>query len=276
MSAAALAPLPPAALSEPTPRLGDELLSIITDAITSHPRSLQVAIGPSEVGTPCARKLGYKLLAYPERPQPPNWKATVGTAIHAWLESIFDQANLAFDTKHGNHGIERWLIEQRVTVGKLADGTPISGHVDLFDRVTGTVVDWKSVGPTQLRKYRSKGPGDQYRTQAHLYGRGYAGAGHTVNNVMIVFLARNGDLDDTVIWTEPYDERIALDALQRLSGIKLATTLTGPAALESLPTADNYCTGCPFYRARSTDVTKACPGHPKNTLEAPPALSIAG
>jgi len=256
--------LPPSAYTDaPAPdQLGRGLLDTIAEAITNHPRSQQVRIGPSEIGVPCARRIGYKLLEQPERPGKPNWKATVGTAIHAWLEDVFDTQNLTFDAQHGHHGAERWLIETTVHVGDMGD-TAITGSADLFDRVTGTVIDWKSVGPTQLKKYKAHGPGAQYETQAHLYGRGMVAAGMTVRNVMIVFLPRNGELADTYIWHAPYDEQVALDALSRLSGIHLTTQALGPQALTSLPTADAYCTFCPFYKAGSTDLTEGCPGHPR-------------
>ena len=91
----------------------------IIHAIENHPRSQQRAIGPSEVGEPCARKLGYKLLGAPERPQQPAWKPTVGTATHAWLESVFDAANLRGVATLDGH--ERWMAETRLTVAYLPE-----------------------------------------------------------------------------------------------------------------------------------------------------------
>src|SRR6202007_2411815 len=95
-------------------------------------------------------------------------------------------------------------------------------------RVTGTVVDWKSVGPTQLTKYKAKGPGGQYRAQAHLYGRGWARRGQDVRHVAVMFLPRNGELREAYFWSEPYDEQVAIQALQRLEGIPLTARALGP------------------------------------------------
>ena len=240
-----------------------ELVHIITRAISEAPRSLQVSIGPSEVGHSCARRIGYKLLDVDENPGEPNWKATVGTAIHAWLEE-------QMLTTPGAHvdGHSRWITEATVAVGEML-GSPITGHCDLYDRVTGTVVDWKTCGPTQLTKYRRTGPGQQYRYQAHLYGRGWARRGQDVRHVAVMFLPRNGELRDHYWWTEPYDERVALEALQRLDGIALTTQALGMKALDVLPTADAFCQMCPYFKARSTDLAAGCPGDPGNRVNAP-------
>lgn len=246
---------------------GDHLLHLVREAITNHPRSQQVRIGPSEIGHPCARRIGYKLLGHPEREGEPNWKATVGTALHSWLEGVLDQANLDYEQRTKS-GQERYYTEQRVTVGQIL-GTDIDGSCDVYDRVTATVIDWKSVGPTQLTKYKRFGPGDQYRSQAHLYGRGWQTRGEPVDNVMVVFLPRNGELAETHVWHEPYSEQVALDALQRVNGIALTTQALGGAALAKLPTADAYCHMCPYYKAHSTDPAIGCPGDPDSQANKP-------
>lgn len=247
-----------------------ELLDLIETAIREHPRSQQTRIGPSEIGHDCARRIGYKLLGHPENPgQPPNWKATVGTALHTWLEQVMGADNAR---TWQPMGVSRWLLEQRVNVGEML-GQPIEGSCDLFDQVTGTVVDWKTCGPTQLAKYKTKGPGNNYRAQAHLYGRGWQRRGHNVERVAIVFLPRNGELADTVFWTEPYDEQIALDALQRLDGIALTVQALGVDALPVLGTADAFCHMCDYFKARSTDPRTGCPGDPGSRPNNPrPAL----
>ena len=148
-----------------------------------------------------------------------------------------------------------------MNVGEI-DGETITGSCDVFDRVTGTVIDWKTTGPTMLKKYVRKGPGPEYRVQAHLYGRGWQRRGMTVRNVMIVFLPRNGELHEAHIWHEPYDEQVAIDGLTRASGIAVATKALGHAALEQLPTAEAYCRLCPFHSPQSTDLRVGCPGHP--------------
>lgn len=269
--------LPPALQRTLTPpaQVGAELLQLIKTRILHHPRSLQVAIGPSEIGHSCARRIGYKLAGMPERTdQAPNWKATVGTAVHAWMEEMLDTDNLSYAERTGS-GQERWFIETRVNVGEL-NGVDIEGSCDVFDRVTGTVIDWKTNGKTILAKYKSKGPSPEYRAQAHLYGRGWQRKGMTVRNVMIIFLPRDGMLEDAVVWTEPYDEQIAIDALTRATGISVLLDAFGDQAYSHLQTADAFCRMCPFFRFGSTDLTAGCPGDPGARPNAPatPALTF--
>jgi hypothetical protein len=233
--------------------VGRELI----EAIVNHPRSLQVRVGPSEVGTACARKLAYKFLNFAEREQSPNWRATVGTAIHGWLEGVFSADNARW---LAGTGIERWCIEEKVPVGTI-NGVDIDGNCDLYDRVTAGVIDWKTTSKTRLKSYKSKGPGNQYRVQAHTYGRGWRLRGLPVDYVMIVFLPRDGELSETYIWHEPYDEQVAIDAMQRANGIALTVDALGDDALAHFPVVDNYCGFCPYRRVGSTDPKRGCEGY---------------
>lgn len=254
--------------------LADELLYYIGHFIDAHPRSQQTRIGPSEIGTPCARKLAYKLAGIEtvNHRREPAWKPAVGTSVHAYLELAM--------TAPITEG--RFLVEQQVTVGQIG-GVDITGHCDCYDLITDTVCDWKVVGPEQLKKYRAnKHPGDQYRAQAHLYGRGWQNANRAADpdapgpdTVMIVFLPRNGELRDTYAWHEPYDEQVAIDALTRANTVSALLTLGGAEALPALGTADDYCTSCEWFQPGSTDPRVSCPGHAgRPTRTEQPALSL--
>lgn len=243
-----------------------ELLHFITEAISNDPRSLQKRIGPSEIGIPCARRIGYKLAGV----QPVNdrgvpWKPFIGTAVHAALATIFTNASATLgELPASMGGGPRFLVEQKVVVGQiLADD--IDGSCDLFDRATATVIDWKIVGGEQLTKYRKNGPGEQYRIQGHTYGRGWQLRGEDVQHVAVFFLPRDRELDKAFWWHEPYDETVAPKALDRVEGIAKLTAALGPAALPMLPTADAWCRYCPNFRPGSQDLAVACPGDPKST-----------
>lgn len=253
---AELAPLPDGEMVRGLD-LGDlqgELTYFVEDAIHNHPRSLQKALGPSEIGTECARRIGYRLAQVEAVNQGDGWLATIGTATHAWLADTFTRANERL-------GHPRFLMEERVTVGEL-DGEPVVGSTDLYDRVTATVIDFKVMGKTSLDKLRRSGPSGQYRAQGHLYGRGWATAGHPVDRIAIWGLPRNSPLRDAHLWAEDYDESIATAALDRVEGIASLTSAMGPGALPLLPTADSFCSYCPFFRSGSTDLATGCPGHP--------------
>jgi hypothetical protein len=236
-----------------------ELLEVIRSAIRDQPRSQQTRIGPSELGHPCDRWLSHKLRGTPEVNQrSAPWLPTVGTAIHAWLEDVFTADTVPAIAAGGE---PRWLLEQRVSVGTI-DGQDITGSCDLYDTVTATVVDWKTCGKTRLDKYRRHGPDNDYRVQAHAYGRGWTRKGYDVERVAICFLPRNAELDDTVWWSEPYDEQIAVAALARAEVIAMANTALGDAAPAAMGTVDHNCGYCPWFSLGATDLTRACPGDP--------------
>ena len=250
---------PPAGLFRPP---GDPIASSIIDTVkraAAHaPRSLQAAVGPSELGTPCLRRLGYKAIDHDPKPNADTdpWASVIGTATHAWMADTYRAENAKLDPL----APLRYLIEHRV---HLPGG--ISGSCDLFDRDTGDVIDWKITGLPRLKEYRKNGPGQQYRAQAHLYGLGMQLAGERVERVADVFLPRGGRIDQLHVWSEPYNPQIAIDALKRYEEIRaFHITLdpqNNPENWALLPTADAYCAYCPFFLPGSADLGKGCPGH---------------
>lgn len=254
-----------------------ELLGVVEHAIANHPRSLQVAAGPSELGHPCKARLAYKFAGAPE--VNPNrrtpWKPTVGTAVHTWLDETFSAANRGREDFNATGG--RYWCEVRVNVGEIL-GQAIEGNCDLFvgnpaSTVPGKVVDFKIVGDDQLRKYKREGPGDQYRIQAHLYGRGWTRRGAAVDTVGVWFLPRNQELRQNWLWTEPYDEQVALDALTRAEGIAKLTRQLGTGAAALLGRTESWCQFCPYFSPGSTDPAAGCPGEIKAK---DPAAEFAG
>lgn len=251
--------------------IASELFSTIADAIVRQPRSLQKRVGPSEIGTPCDRRLGYRLTGVPEinGTQDVAWKPYVGTAIHEQLANIMATAEMSRFSAD-EEAVQRWHVEERVTVGSI-NGVQITGSCDLFDAHNGLVIDWKTTSWNQIReKIRPHGPGAQYEAQAMLYGLGWENAGHSVRNVMLVFLVRDGSFEQRHVWHAPYDRQVAINALGRASSIALALDLLGPEfTLPSLPTADAWCNFCPWHKANATTLSRSCPGHPREQQETP-------
>lgn len=227
---------------------GRDILGVIRRHESDRDR--KPGVGPSEAGHPCDRRLAYRLAGAETSNSPDRWMANVGTATHAWLTEVLTAANLAVYADDW-----RWLLDVHV---ELPGG--VTGSVDCHDRHTASTVDFKVVGTTALRKYVKNGPGDQYRTQVHLYGLGLTLAGDDVRNVGVLFLPRSGRLAESHYWHEPFDPAVAVAALERLR------RLAGTAPADAEPT-DHMCGWCPFHNPMSTDIAQACPGVVSGTDE---------
>lgn len=244
--------------------LAERIASLIVDTAVNAPRSLQKRLGPSEVGDPCERRLTYKLLDWPEAVTGHDPAASIiGTGFHTWMEEAFQRRQTTLPD-----GRPRYRIEERVTVRPSPlETTVVAGSSDLYDRATGTVWDWKLVGHTTLDEYRRKGPGPQYRVQAHLYGLGQEHDGETPQRVAICFVGRYHELR-VHVWTEPYDRQVALDALARLGRIRARVDSPAAGAADyahtwwaQIPTSElAKCRFCEWFKPGSTDLTVGCPG----------------
>jgi hypothetical protein len=245
--------------------LAEAFAGLIKQAAAAASRSQQVDMGPSEAGEPCIRRLAYKILDWhkPNGRHLDPWAAVQGTAIHAWLADVFRAEN-------DRLGRERYLVEQRVQPVTDADarlGLPgsLAGSCDLFDRDTRLVTDWKLTSPDRLRHYAAEGPGERYRIQAHLYGRGLANAGEQVTAVSIAFLPRATFLYGIHVWSEPYDAAVAEAAFRRLAAIRDALIALDPERYPGrwglFPTAPQSCRFCPWLKPGSRYLARGCPGH---------------
>lgn len=247
-------PTPP-----PAGSLAASVIERVKQAAAGAPRSRQRAIGPSELGTPCTRRLAYRALDWDPKPNSDSdpWAATIGTSVHAWMAAAYEAENTKLA---GTPAHDRYLIEHRVT---LPGG--ITGSCDLYDRDGGDVVDWKVVGLDRLKGYRKSGPGAQYRAQGHLYGLGLQLAGEHPQRVSIVFLPRGGRIDGLHVWSEPYDPLVAVEAIKRYQAVCDFHFTVNPEAHPGrwglLPTADAHCTWCPWFLPGSADLSQGCPGH---------------
>lgn len=216
-------------------RLADDLREMVRAYEAGAERSQQRNLGPSQIGMACTRCLARHVLGIPvTREFDDPWCRIIGTATHDWLDGAAATANVRND-----HA--RWYPEVRVQPD--TELLPSGGKCDLFDSVTRTVIDHKVVGDAPLKKYRLNGPGEQYRTQAHLYGLGYSNAGHDVMNVAVAFWKRGGRLNDLYVWTEPYERAVAEKALTRYRTIRDQALTLGAAILPHLP-ADPDCWDC--------------------------------
>ena len=235
-----------------------ELSQIITWNERESPRSKQQAIGPSELGIECDRRLAYRIAgAAPVNLGADPWPAIVGTSVHSWL----DQAVTRYQANVEDLG---YLTEVRVRPDDL-----VIGHSDLFNTKLGMVIDWKTVGTDGMRKVRKGQISQGYRTQIQVYGLGHERAGREVRSVALVFLARSGWLDDCYVWVEPYDRTVAIKALERI--YQIADLLldmdieANPHRFQLVDAAPgDSCVWCPFLnKDADPDVAadlRGCPG----------------
>jgi hypothetical protein len=144
----------------------------------------------------------------------------MGTAIHAAIED----AITTLDPEGKDY-----LVETAVEYGDM------KAHVDLFVPGIGAVIDWKTSKIKNLGYF----PSTQQRWQVQLYGYLLSKNGYEVKTVNLVAIARDGSEKDIKVHTEPYDESMALTALNWLASVKASTVLPEPEKDQSF--CKDYC-----------------------------------
>ena len=121
---------------------------------------------------------------------------------------------------------KKYVVETEVEYGGM------KAHIDLWLPETGDVVDWKTVKVKNLNYFPTK----QQRWQVQVYGYllDKSGVGKP-RNVNLVAIARDGDERDVKVHSEPYDPKIAEEALDWLAAIKESQDAPEPEREE------NYC-----------------------------------
>lgn len=198
-----------------------EIKQLLLDALKTKDagksRSTQVQIGPSELGG-CRRKVWYRLNNQPETNNNElKLAAIMGTAIHAEIEkALADNKDVVLESEVEYNGMK--------------------AHIDCWIPSTGDVIDWKTVKKQNLSYF----PTQQQRWQVQVYGYliDKSGTGKP-RNVSLVAIARDGDERDIKVHTEPYNESMALDALNWLEGVKASATIPEPEREESF--CKHYC-----------------------------------
>lgn len=255
----AAAPVPLNGSSAWSSRYATELRQVIVEHSARAPRNTQSHLGPSELGSACDRQVAGKMAGLPSTNHVSDpWPSIVGTAVHSWLATCFEDAN-----RRG--GVLRWIAEQRVTPHELYPGT-----ADLYDAVEHAVIDHKCLGRTTLARLRAHGPTRKYLVQLLLYGEGYRRLGLPVDRVVLAAYPRSeATLDTMYVWDRPHtdeDDQI-LQAVFVQTAIRntYATALRdGSIGLLDVPAcpSDEECFYCPFYRPESArdSLQTGCPG----------------
>lgn len=247
-------------LCEPRPEseiLAEEIRSDFTDIVRwtddNSTRSTQRTIGPSELGDSCDRKIAYRLAGIDQRNQYTDpLPAIVGTSVHTWLEKAYTGFQQA-------HYMNRWLSEVTVRVDSM-----VTGHVDLFDTQTHTVIDFKTLGTTKAKDFKTKGPSETHIDQVNLYAMGLTRAGYTVRNVALIGIPRAGWLSDVRVWVGPYEPERAQRVLDRMYAIGRDLLAQGDNVdFSSIPANPGRgCSFCDWYVGGMGDADMSgCPGN---------------
>ncbi|MFJ4828467.1 hypothetical protein ACIP79_00775 [Streptomyces sp. NPDC088747] len=260
----------PAAVTPAIPMsvLGEQVVARMKEVFYAYTnrmdRSVQETLGPSEIGTPCDRRIAMSLLRIPPvNPGGDNWASFKGTCVHAGLAEVFVWA----DANQGRFAVEVPLTFPNEHVPK--------GTSDLLDRMVFMVDDHKVMGRWSLEKLITEGMPLKYRVQLHVYGFGQRLKGEQIDYVcLLAWPIEDSNLDSMYAIVEPYDPQIARDALERVdriaeevkahqterstwAGIDIAAHELGIA--REFHVADD-CKYCPFFAPGDPNMERGCPG----------------
>lgn len=189
----------------------EDTIKRVRDHDATRPRSLQVAVGWSEVGG-CRAQLGYRLDGTWPSDETDSWAAQRGTAIHEYLEAV-----LGDDP------------DVRTEVDTIYRGIP--GHADLVGPAWLCDIKTKTMASSQVWQ---KDPATmrQARIQAHGYTAGLVDTGELPGDatVRLLIVPADGSFADWWCWEEPFDRALADEGADRLEAVRAAM-----AAGEHLP-----------------------------------------
>lgn len=231
----------------------------LTELIRKHknPRDGQTRVGPSEVGTPCRRRLAlslhYEMIDHHPRGGVPatKWKPLVGTIIHEFIATQILKNGHTLD-----QGRQTILAETPVVIesGVGTNGSPwfLGGTVDIIvlDHAEREIEVWDIKGQgAWANKAANRGEvNDHYEPQLLLYGLGAEKMfDYECRSVGIYGIRRDGELEDSVPLVKDFDHDEAEKVLRRY---RAARRFTEKRNLRQLvlhtDTADDWCQSCPF------------------------------
>ena len=208
------------------------LVDALVKADSARPRSLQTAIGVSQLGG-CRRQVWHKSRGDAETNTTLRLPAIMGTAIHSAIEMALN--------------IPGAFIEHRVEIDGLPPAT-----IDFFDPNAGEVVDWKTITLKNVGYFVTQ----QKRWQVQTYGYLMEKAGYEVNTVTLVGIPRDGTENDIVVHSEPYDRAVAEQALAWLADVVAREEAPAPER-DAISFCAKYCA---FYGSACAGIGKDVTG----------------
>ena len=206
-------------------------LDILLDAVIkqddARPRTQQVELGPSSLGS-CKRQVVMKIMGLDPINPVERLPSILGTAIHAMIESALRES--------GHDSVE---LEVPGLPGLLGPG-----HIDFYQPGRKTITDWKTTQKKHLRYF----PKPSQIWQVQTYGYLARQAGFEVEWVELVAIPRDGTSKDVKLHREPFSETKAVEAIDWLRG-RQAEAFNGVLP-EAEMNAANFCRPyCPFFGA---------------------------
>lgn len=231
----------------------ETIKEVVVWASAQSARSRQVALGCSEIGHPCKRRIAMTIVGLEKVNFAPDpWPSVVGTSIHTWLENAINAYQLRFGTQH-------WLTELEVMASPW-----LPGHVDLYRR--GLVLDLKNPSRANHLKMKKEGIGDTYYAQIQGYGKGIKRMGKPVDRVGILSIPRDGNLAELWCKTFPFDEPwidAKIAELEQLGQdlVQLGVVEDPSKWVQVPPTPTRLCGWCPYYNfTLKVPGADGCPG----------------
>ena len=216
----------------------EQTVKRVRDHDAARPRSLQRAVGWSEVGG-CRAALGFRLNGAFTTDDTDTWAAQRGTAIHEYLGPILDGPGV------------------RIEVETTYRGIP--GHADIVE--PDSVIDIKTTSLSNSKLWA----GDHSllypkRVQVHGYAAGLVDAGELPADctVRLLVVPVNGTFADWWSYEEPFSRDLADEGADRLEDVR-ARLKAGEALPKDKPY--NWCASyCEFFSlCRDADDPKALP-----------------
>jgi hypothetical protein len=216
----------------------EQTVKRVRDFDAARPRSLQRAVGWSEVGG-CRAAIGFRLDGAFTTDDTDTWAAQRGTAIHEYLGPVL-----------GGPGV-------RIEVETSYRGIP--GHADIVEPDAVTDIKTTTLANSKLWA------GDQSllypkRVQAHGYAAGLVDAGGLPAGctVRLLVVPVDGTFADWWAYEEPFDRSLADEGADRLEWVR-ARMAAGEALPKDKPYA--FCEKwCPFFSlCREAEDVKTLP-----------------
>lgn len=178
----------------------DRTIKTVRDFDAARPRSLQSAVGWSEVGG-CRAQLGYRLEGAWPSDDTDTWGAQRGTAIHAYLQEILAAPGVRMEVDTEYRGIP--------------------GHADIVDAGSCTDIKTSKLANSKLWAADHKLLFEK-RVQVHGYGAGLVDAGELPEGatMRLLVVPVDGTFGDWWAYEEKFDRSLADHGADRLEEVR--------------------------------------------------------